>query len=55
MKTSITILILLVIIAMQLILWAVSDLKRQRDLDRLEERIKALEKERANEMQDMHG
>ena len=55
MKTPLVVLILLVVIALQLILWAVSDLKRQRDLDELDRRIRRIEKERTDEMQDMHG
>lgn len=54
MKTSITILILLVTIALQLILWAVSSIQWQREIDELREdlrrKIRAFE-ERMDELQ----
>jgi len=40
MKTSITILILLVTIALQLILWAVSSIQWQREIDELREDLR---------------
>ena len=56
MKTLLIILVLLVTIALQLILWAVTEMKRQSDIDRLERRIGKLEREQKDEgMQELHG
>ena len=57
-KTSVTILILLVVIAIQLILWAVSDMLWKGRIDRIQEKWETKAKElegKINELQGLRG